>query len=102
MTTTVTAKIQVRNGSAAQWTSANPTLLSGEIGFETDTGKQKIGDGVTAWTALVYYNDPDLINDHGGLSGLSDDDHSLVYLRYTIGSVAPSSPRVGDFWMVIT
>lgn len=79
MTTTVTAKIQVRNGTAAQWTSANPMLLSGEIGFETDTGKQKIGDGVTAWTALAYYHDPDLINDHGGLSGLSDDDHAQYH-----------------------
>lgn len=60
MTTTVTAKIQVRKGTAAQWTSANPTLLSGEIGYETDTGKQKMGDGTTAWTSLAYHHDPDL------------------------------------------
>jgi hypothetical protein len=46
--------IQMRRGTAAAWTSANPTLAAGEIGFETDTGKAKIGDGSTAWTALAY------------------------------------------------
>jgi hypothetical protein len=47
-------KIQLRRGTAAQWTSANPTLLSGEQGLETDTGKTKIGNGVTAWNSLGY------------------------------------------------
>lgn len=40
--------------------------------------------------------------DHGALTGLADDDHSAVYLRYTIGLLPPISPRIGDFWMVIT
>jgi len=79
MTVTVTAQIQLRKGTAAQWTSANPTLLSGEIGYETDTRKQKIGDGVTAWTSLAYHHDPELTNDHGGLTGLSDDDHPAYH-----------------------
>lgn len=48
-------KIQVRRGTAAQWTAANPTLASGEFGFETDTGKYKIGDGTTAWNAPLGY-----------------------------------------------
>uniref|UniRef100_A0A6M3K0A6 Putative structural protein n=1 Tax=viral metagenome TaxID=1070528 RepID=A0A6M3K0A6_9ZZZZ len=47
--------IQWRRGTAAQWTAANPTLLAGELGVETDTGKMKIGDGTTAWTSLAYY-----------------------------------------------
>jgi hypothetical protein len=50
----VVTQIQVRRGTAAQWTSANPTLSSGEWGFETDTGKTKIGNGSTAWTSLGY------------------------------------------------
>jgi hypothetical protein len=50
----VVTQIQVRRGTAAQWTSANPTLSSGEWGFETDTGKTKIGNGSTAWTSLSY------------------------------------------------
>jgi hypothetical protein len=50
----VVTQIQVRRGTAAQWTSANPTLASGEWGFETDTGKVKIGDGTTAWNSEPY------------------------------------------------
>jgi hypothetical protein len=48
-------QLQYRRDTAANWTSANPTLLSGEPGYETDTGKFKIGDGTTAWTSLAYY-----------------------------------------------
>jgi hypothetical protein len=47
-------QIQMRNGTAAQWTSANPTLAVGEMGAETDTGKFKIGTGSTAWNSLAY------------------------------------------------
>jgi hypothetical protein len=50
----VVTQIQLRRGTAASWTSANPTLASGEFGFETDTGKAKIGNGVTAWNSLAY------------------------------------------------
>jgi len=47
-------RIQLRHGTAAQWTAANPTLTVGEAGAETDTFKFKIGDGITAWNSLAY------------------------------------------------
>ena len=50
----VVTQIQIRRGTASQWTSSNPTLASGEQGFETDTGKMKIGNGATAWNSLAY------------------------------------------------
>lgn len=46
--------IQLRRGTAAAWTSANPTLSTGEIGFESDTGKFKVGSASTAWNSLAY------------------------------------------------
>jgi hypothetical protein len=49
--------IQIRRDTAANWTSANPTLAQGELGVETDTDKIKIGDGSTAWTSLGYLID---------------------------------------------
>ena len=52
--TTVPVKMAQRRDTAANWTSANPTLLAGEIGIESDTNKIKIGDGSTAWTSLGY------------------------------------------------
>lgn len=47
-------KIQLRRGTAAQWTAANPILAAGEIGLELDTDKRKIGDGVNVWGDLPY------------------------------------------------
>ena len=49
------SKIQIRRGTAAQWTAANPILIVGELGFETDTNLIKAGNGSTAWTSLAYY-----------------------------------------------
>ena len=46
------ALIQIRRDTAANWTSANPTLAAGEMGLETDTGRYKIGNGTTPWNAL--------------------------------------------------
>ena len=46
--------IQVRRDTAAGWTSAGTTLAAGEIGYETDTGNFKVGDGTNGWTALAY------------------------------------------------
>lgn len=49
-------RIQFRRGTAAaganQWT--NQVLSAGEVGYETDTGRFKIGDGLTAWSSLAY------------------------------------------------
>lgn len=47
-------RVKFRRSTAALWTSNNPVLFEGEAGYETDTGKFKIGDGVTAWSGLVY------------------------------------------------
>lgn len=50
----VVTQIQIRRGTAASWTSANPTLAAGELGFETDTNKIKCGNGSTVWNSLAY------------------------------------------------
>ena len=55
-TVTRDTNIQLRRDTAANWTSSNPTLASGESGFETDTGYSKTGDGSTTWNNLRYQN----------------------------------------------
>jgi hypothetical protein len=50
-------RMQQRRGTAAQWTSANPVLAAGEIGFEIDTNKFKMGDGINQWADLGYFLD---------------------------------------------
>ena len=52
--TTVPVKMAQRRDTAANWTSANPTLLAGEIGIESDTNKIKLGTGSASWTSLGY------------------------------------------------
>ena len=52
-------RMQQRRGTAAQWTSANPVLAAGEIGFEIDTNKFKIGDGINQWGDLEYFTSID-------------------------------------------
>jgi len=54
MSITLSALQKQRRDTAANWTAANPTLLAGEIGIESDTGKIKIGDGSTVWASLGY------------------------------------------------
>ncbi len=67
----VVTQIQARRGTAAQWTSANPTLAAGEWGYETDTGKVKIGNGSTAWNSLGYTGAGDIegVTASTGLTG---------------------------------
>jgi len=54
----VNTLMQIRRGTAAAWTSANPILAEGEWALETDTKFFKMGDGSTAWTSLDYRSLP--------------------------------------------
>lgn len=55
----MSVQIQLRRGTAAQWSTNNPVLAQGEMAVELDTSRFKIGNGVDAWNDLPY----------GGLSG---------------------------------
>ena len=50
-------RMQQRRGTAAQWTASDPILNAGEIGYESDSGKFKIGDGASDWSELNYFLD---------------------------------------------
>lgn len=47
-------RLQNRRGLSAEWQTGNPVLAPGEIGLELDTGKFKLGNGITAWNDLQY------------------------------------------------
>ena len=40
------------NGLSSDWATKNPVLGNGEVGFESDTYKARIGDGTTAFLSL--------------------------------------------------
>ena len=49
-----TVTLMIRRGTATEWATLNPLLAKGEQGYETDSHKMKIGDGVTPWSGLPY------------------------------------------------
>jgi hypothetical protein len=81
-------RMQQRRGTAAQWTAANPVLAAGEIGFETDNNRFKIGNGATAWTALDYF---------ANSAGLEDAIESLVGIApETLDTLGELAFAIGD------
>lgn len=54
MAEVVKTRFKQLSKTSTEWTSLNPTLLEGEIGFEKDTKKIKVGDGIIAWNNLDY------------------------------------------------
>lgn len=99
-------RMQQRRGTAARWIEINPVLALGEIGFEIDTGKFKIGTGSTTWTSLGYYSpDQDLfIGQPNGIATLdSNGDIPSSQLGNvppgtTMSDTAPSNPQSGARW----
>ena len=50
----VKSAFTLRRDTAANWSAKNPVLREGEEGYETDTGRRKIGDGTSAWNEIPY------------------------------------------------
>lgn len=50
--------MQIRRGTTNEWSVANPVLAAGELGYDTDQNKFKIGDGSTAWNSLAFATGP--------------------------------------------
>lgn len=66
--------IEQRYDTAANWLANDPVLHAGEAGHESDTGKWKLGDGSTVWSALYYKLGVDTINGKVGEVELDIDD----------------------------
>jgi hypothetical protein len=47
-------RMQVRRGNSAEWVQNDHVLLEGELGWESDTNKLKIGNGINSWNNLPY------------------------------------------------
>lgn len=79
MTSPKISSIQVRRGTKVEWETSNPQLLDGEIGYETNTYRVKIGRR----------------NDNGHLIHWND----LKYQSPYSGFDKPVYPQEGDFWV---
>ncbi len=78
-------KLQLRRGTAAEWTAQNPILVAGEIGLETDTNNRKTGNGTQPWNGLPYEL----------TEGVADGRYALVHQVYS--AVTPEAyGAIGD------
>ena len=92
--TNVRVQMQQRRDTAANWTSANPTLLSGELGYETDTNKFKIGNGTSAWSAIAYV--PGFAISAYPLATTDIADNAITAAKIASGAIAASSITPGS------
>lgn len=99
--------LKLRRDTAANWASVNPTLASGQPGYDTTNRILKVGDGATAWASLgglaVSVTDGDkgditvsgsgatwtIDNGVVSLSKLADMATASLFYRKTAGSGAP-------------
>jgi hypothetical protein len=74
-----TYQIQIRRGTAADWTSANPTLADGEFGYETDSRRLKVGNGSSNWASLAYADaGPPQVVSSGAIANLTSPQQSSI------------------------
>lgn len=78
---TKNAKILIRRDISTTWTALNPILGDGEQGYEKNTGKMKIGDGIHSWNSLPYFS----AGGGGGLPGAT-------------GATGPQGPATAAFF----
>ena len=64
-------KIQLRRDTSSNWAILNVVLSSGEIGFEIDTNKFKIGNGSTVWADLPYFSEAQDLSAYATTSSLN-------------------------------
>ena len=51
-------QIQIRRDTGGNWYGNNTVLASGELAYETDHKRLKIGDGTTSYNSIDYIHDP--------------------------------------------
>ena len=69
---TVAKRLQLRHDTTTNWTAANPLLLQGEMGIETNTNRMKIGNGILRWNDLPYFPDSSVGSVFDGGTPFSD------------------------------
>ena len=84
----IKTRIRTLYAPAAVFSAENPLLLEGEPATESDTGKKKIGDGVTLWNALPYEEYGEEAADAAVAAHAAESDPHPVYLRQSEADAA--------------
>lgn len=76
--TALIGTVQLRKGISSQWSTANPTLLAGELGYDSTLGIVQMGNGATAWNSFSRKFSFGLIPDEPGAIPYIDTDGRLT------------------------
>jgi hypothetical protein len=88
----VAVQIQIRRDTADNWVEHDPILAQGEFGYEIDTDKIKIGDGIVTWNNLPYHvGDVKSVSGKTGHVTLDKQDVGLGNVDNTSDSAKPIS-----------
>lgn len=97
-TVNITGLAGVLGASAAQWDDTTAPVPKDVLAYERDTGRSKIGDGVTLYAALPYYVDQVFTEQHLGYLQAPNTANSAILLDSTTGklpsSLVPSASEV--------
>lgn len=76
---TINTRIKIRQDTASNWETKNPSLLDGEICYDTTTRRFKIGIGNANWNDLPFVDKSSTIETLSVIP--ADDPQYLVWVR---------------------
>ena len=97
---TIQTRTQLPVYTAETLAAKNPVLLKGEVVYESDTRKHKVGDGTTAWNSLPYAGGVDTPDTIPAANVEQDASHRFVTdtEKDRWNAVSPSVPNL--IWKV--
>jgi hypothetical protein len=83
------ARFQARRDTSSAWASVNPVLADGEVGFEKDTKRIRVGNGVSNFLSLPFFSaDPGFTAAGTALATAEDAAAQRVALGFTAAGTA--------------
>jgi hypothetical protein len=72
-------KIQIRRGTTNEWTLSDPTLDVGEMGYDTNLRRIKVGNGLDPWSDLAFADvGPPQVVSSGGIADLTSQQQDAI------------------------
>lgn len=91
------SSVNIRRGTTAEWTAANPVLSNGEVTWDSTVERFKVGNGVSTWSAIIYEG-------NAALAGKANTSHTHNTSDINAGTLADARlpARIGTVSATIT
>lgn len=104
MATTLNTTFKLKRATAARWIEVNPILAQGEPGFEYDTFRLKVGDGIISWVELPYVNEEFFLSpDSNSIAINVNGDLTIYGFNEAVANQIPIKSEDGKItWMTLS